>query len=194
MFSDQYLVLLARTFVALILLAAGVSKLGKRREFIEVVRDYKVLPESLAGVFGRLLPFVEVFVAACLLGGVLMPWSALAAAGLFLSFGVAIAINLLRGRRDISCGCFGQHDHQLTWPLFMRAIFLACLSLVTGRLSLALAGTERLSTAEATATMLTAATVLASWYLWSVTLTTWRLQVPEKECCGSRSEQPEVKR
>ncbi|HEX5505736.1 MAG TPA: MauE/DoxX family redox-associated membrane protein, partial [Thermomicrobiales bacterium] len=99
--SEPHLVLFARVVVGLVLLIAGAIKLGGRRHFAEIVRGYRLLPGNSATAVGSLLPLVELVVGISLLGGLLMPWTALAAIGLFLLFGVAIGVNLCRGRRDL---------------------------------------------------------------------------------------------
>jgi hypothetical protein len=40
------------------------------------------------------------------------PWAGLAACGLLLLYGLAIGINLLRGRSEIDCGCLGPAGRQ----------------------------------------------------------------------------------
>jgi hypothetical protein len=173
--TSWHAVVFARTLVALVLLAAGLAKLASWREFIEVVRNYEILLAGLSRLFGRWLPVVEVIVAIGMLAGLLMPWPALAAIVLFLMFGSAIAINLLRGRRDISCGCFGpQRDHHLTWGLVMRNVMLAGLAAVPWLVGSAQKQVEPPS-AESVATMLAAGSVFALWWLWGVILNTWRL-------------------
>lgn len=165
-----------RTFVAVILLAAGVTKLGNRREFVGVVRNYRLLPESMVGIVGGLLPALETIVAVGLLFGVLTSWLAPTAFGLFTLFGSAVAINLLRGRRDISCGCFGpQQSQRLTWGLVIRNVVLAGFAGVIWVIPTVADGVNLYPSAETIATMLVAGATLASWWLWGVILRFWRL-------------------
>jgi hypothetical protein len=174
--TDWHAVVFARTLVALVLLAAGLAKLVSWREFIEVVRNYEILPAGVSGLVGWLLPPAEIIVATGMLVGLLMPWSAFAAMLLFLLFGSAMAINLLRGRRDISCGCFGpQRDHRLTWGLVIRNAMLAGLAAVPWLVGSTQEHGKPLPAAEVVATMLAAGSVFALWWLWGVILKTWRL-------------------
>jgi hypothetical protein len=174
--TEWHAVLFARTLVALILLTAGVAKLASWREFIQIVRNYELLPADVSNVVGRWLPVAEVIIAVGMLTGWLMLWLAVAAIVLFLLFASAIAINLLRGRRDISCGCFGpQRQQRLTWGLVIRNGLLAGLAAAPWLTGAAQERLESLPTAESVATVLAAGSVLALWWLWGVTQRMWRL-------------------
>lgn len=174
--ADQHTVVFGRTFVAVVLLAAGVTKLGKRQEFVGVVRNYRLLPDAAVGFVAGLLPTIETAVAVGLLFGVLTSWLAATALCLFILFGSAVAINLLRGRRNISCGCFGpQHSQRLSWGLVIRNIVLACIAGVIWAIPTMTDGVNQYPSAETVATMFVAGATLASWWLWGVILRFWRL-------------------
>lgn len=174
--ADQHTVLFARTFLALVLLGASGAKLLNLRGFVAVVRDYRLLPESMVGLAGRLLPVTETVVAVGFLLGTSIEWVAMAAMCLFLLFGGAVAINLLRGRREISCGCFGPNqNHHLTWGLVARNGILAGLASLVWLVSPRSAVVEPLPNAETAATMLIAGAALACWWLWRVILRLLRL-------------------
>lgn len=174
--SDHYALLFIRTFIALVLLVAGISKLSGRREFIEAVRNYRLLPENLAIFVGRWIPVLEAMIGISLLLGILVSLTTFAAAALFVLFGIAVAVNLLRGRRNISCGCFGpQQNHHLTWILVARNMIFAILAVLVGLDMLGSGDNVQLTAEEAVATMLVAATSLALWWLWSIILMLLRL-------------------
>jgi hypothetical protein len=162
----------------MVFIVAGVSKLASRDEFVEVVRDYDLLPDSLAGPVGRWLPVVEVIIALGLFSGVLAPMVTSVAVLLFVVFGVAVAVNLLRGRRDISCGCFGpQQKYRLTWLLVARNVVFAALAALIALNVLGARGNMRLPIKEAVATMLVAASSLALWWVWGHILAVLRLDL-----------------
>lgn len=100
-------VLFARVALGLILLIASLTKLLNRKEVIQAVADYKILPHFLTRPFGILLPWMELGTAILLLSGMIPTVAGLLAAILFICFITAILINLLRGR-DLNCHCFGQ--------------------------------------------------------------------------------------
>jgi uncharacterized membrane protein YphA (DoxX/SURF4 family) len=179
--ADQHTVVFGRTFVAVVLLAAGVTKLGNRSEFVGVVRNYRLLPESMVGIAGALLPAIETIVALGLLFGVLTSWLAATALCLFIIFGSAVALNLLRGRRDISCGCFGpQQNHHLTWSLVLRNLGLGGLAATVWLVSPGFHETEPLPITETLTTIFVACATLASWYLWALIFRVWRLTSAKK--------------
>ncbi len=174
--TEQYTIAFARAFIGLLLLISGLAKLGNLHEFVQVVRNYKLLPENISGVVARLLPVVEIIVAVGLLLGILVVRFSLVAIGLFLMFGSAVAINLLRGRRDISCGCFGPKQNQLlAWSFVARNAILAGLATVISVLSPTLNTLEQLPIAEMVATTLVAGSVLACWWMWGMILKFWHL-------------------
>jgi uncharacterized membrane protein YphA (DoxX/SURF4 family) len=120
----------ARLVVAGTLLVAAWGKLCDRAGFAQGVHDYGLLPPAGERVVVYLLPAAELVVGVTLLLGVALPWSALAAALLFVLFGAAIAITARRGR-DIPCHCFGAPaSHRVGVGALLRTVVLATLALV----------------------------------------------------------------
>ena len=104
---DPTLALAIRLFLALLFGFAAWSKLRNLSVFAEDLRGYRILSD---GMVRMAAPGIALSEGALLLGLLLMPASPLPALGavlLLLGYGGAIAINLLRGRRDLSCGCGG---------------------------------------------------------------------------------------
>ncbi len=111
--------------------AAAITKLRALEPFVGVVHNYHLVPEPLERSIAYALPVIELAIAV----GVLLPAvrapAALAAAILLALFAGAMAINLVRGRRDIDCGCFATVLRQrLSWPLVLRNLLLAALALL----------------------------------------------------------------
>lgn len=128
------LAVVCRFVLATIFVLAGTAKLARRREFAEAVRNYQLLPVWASEVVSRSLPPGELIVGVLLLLGVAPVPVAAVAAFCLLAFSVAIAMNLLRGRR-IDCGCFGLvADSQLTWSsVGQNALLLSAALLVAAR-------------------------------------------------------------
>lgn len=86
---------------------AAWHKLRAPEAFRAALRGYDLLPERAVDATTRMLPALELMAAA----GFLLPGTArgaaLLAASLLLLYTSAVAISLLRGRRDIACGCAG---------------------------------------------------------------------------------------
>ncbi|MEU4312162.1 MauE/DoxX family redox-associated membrane protein [Nocardia sp. NPDC024068] len=92
--------------VGTVLVIAGVPKVADRARMERSVRGYRLLPDPLVPVVAAALPWAEIVLGAALVLGVVPRVSGFAAAGLFLAFFLALTVNLLRGRRDLDCGCF----------------------------------------------------------------------------------------
>ncbi|MGF6823919.1 putative membrane protein YphA (DoxX/SURF4 family) [Microbacterium sp. ZKA21] len=122
------------------LLLAGIPKLRDRRGMLQAVQGYRLLPAPLERLAAAVLPLAEVLLGAFLVAGVPAPVVPACAAALFLMFFAALALNLLRGRRELDCGCFAfrseSHTPRISWFHAIRALLLAAtaagLALVPG--------------------------------------------------------------
>ncbi|MGQ2965993.1 MauE/DoxX family redox-associated membrane protein [Methylophilus sp.] len=131
MLNDPTVAIFASLFLALILAAAAIPKLRSQDEFLGVVANYKLLPGFLVAPFAKLLPWVELGCAIALLVPALRPVAASVAAGLFMMFAIAIAINVGRGRTHIDCGCVRRPTSMSRIGMFhvLRALALSGVSL-----------------------------------------------------------------
>src|SRR5690242_1298533 len=108
--------------------ASGALKFYDLEAFRVAVTNYRLLPEWLASPFAWLTPVVESAAAVGLLLGPIRASAALVLTVLLGVFTGAIVINLMRGRTDIDCGCFGPALRQrLTWWLLLRNAALFAL-------------------------------------------------------------------
>ena len=129
-----------RFALAALFAVAGASKLRRRREFEQMVRNYDVVPAAWARVIAVALPPIEVTVAVLLAVGLALRVVSFVVAAMLAAFIVAVAINLVRGR-DIDCGCFGTvAQRRITWVTVLRnAALLAMAALLSYRAPTALA-------------------------------------------------------
>ncbi|QRZ16242.1 methylamine utilization protein MauE (plasmid) [Paracoccus methylovorus] len=119
-----------RSFLAALFATAAISKLTGIEEFYGVVRNFRLLPDGLSRAVAMVLPVVELAVAVALLVPALALPAAVAAAVLMAVFGLAIAINVLRGRTQIDCGCFRNGMKQrISWLIVGRNAVLTGLAL-----------------------------------------------------------------
>ena len=114
-----------RVFLGCILGWAGVVKIQNPEAFINIVTAYDLLPEGLVVLWGIFLPWIELMTGVFLFFGLWHKSAVLSSSGLFLTFAVAVSINILRGA-DIACGCFGFNDTNLYVVLFQDLVFLLC--------------------------------------------------------------------
>jgi uncharacterized membrane protein YphA (DoxX/SURF4 family) len=115
--------------LALLWLAAAWSKLRDQRDFHRLLLSYQVLPAPLAAALSWLLPCLELLVAVTLLIPAGRNIPALTAAALLLVYGLAMALNLLRGRHDLECGCTPGSGQFISWGLVWRNVLLCAASL-----------------------------------------------------------------
>ena len=104
---DPTLLWTLRGALAAVLLAVGTHKLRHAVEFGGALRGYRLLPPRLALPVGYGLAAAEISLGLGLLLPSLAPAAALATAALLALYAGAIAVNLVRGRRHIDCGCGG---------------------------------------------------------------------------------------
>lgn len=115
-------------FVALILLRAVLHKAADPARFSSILADYDLVPEWALLPLGLAIPSFEVSCALALAWGGSRLVGGYAAGLLLVSYGAAIAVNLLRGRREIDCGCGGTAE-ALSWSLVVRNAILASMLL-----------------------------------------------------------------
>ena len=117
-------------FAGLLLASAGVAKWADRPDFERTLAAYRLLPPWLVGPTAMVLPMAEIGTGLSLI--VLAAPAAIAAAVLLALFAAAMAINLLRGRTDLACGCGS--GGTIGWRLVAVNLSLGALLLLTSRL------------------------------------------------------------
>lgn len=118
--------------LALVLLAAAWHKLSEPDVFAGSLAAYRLLPQALVGPLARAFPLLEAVLAVGILVPATRAFALFGVAALVLLYAAAMAINLLRGRHDIDCGCGGA-AHPLSWGLVVRNFVLAAAALVASR-------------------------------------------------------------
>lgn len=134
MIIDPAIAILVVACTVLLFAVAALHKLRDLRRFAEIFAAYGLLPLPLARLVSRAVPLLEAAVAV----GLLFDGSRMAAAFvgivLLLAYAGAIAVNLLRGRRDLACGCGGPDDRRpiagwMLWRNIGIAVLLAAVML-----------------------------------------------------------------
>jgi len=127
---DPVIVATLRAALALLFFVAAGHKLRDLGRFRATLGEYRLLPERLVPLAAALVVAVEAVTAGALLVPGARAAGLLAAAALLALYGVAIAINLARGRRDIDCGCAGPAGRRpISGALVARNAALAALAL-----------------------------------------------------------------
>jgi hypothetical protein len=115
--------------VGLVFIQAGISKVRNRDVLPGVITNYRLLPDALVAPIAAMLPSFEIALGLALAVSGLAVF-AFGAIGLLLTFAVAMAINVKRGRTHIDCGCGRSQLRQaIGWPLVVRNVVMAALLL-----------------------------------------------------------------
>ena len=124
--SDALALASAWTLAGIFLFAAS-HKARNYLAFRGVLSEYRLLPAALVGIAAPAVVGAEIVAALALLAPAgLMPGvpAASAAALLLCAYTGAIAVNLLRGRTSIDCGCGGEPTPLSGWLLLRNALLL----------------------------------------------------------------------
>ena len=118
---------------ALLFASAALHKVRDLAVFAEVLRAYRVLPPRLALAWAP--PLLEGLTAAALLVPATRRAAALGGALLLVLYAFAMALNLHRGRRDLSCGCgaFAERRPIAPWMVARNILLGAILTALTLR-------------------------------------------------------------
>ena len=119
--------LFVRLLLGILLLSVGVGKLSHPRQFQRGIQNYQVVPSMLekrlmlTTVLSVGIPLAELLAGLGLISGLWLVPAAVLAMGLFIVFCLAMSVNLVRGRRDLSCHCGGAiGNHLISWWLVGR--------------------------------------------------------------------------
>jgi len=139
---DPLLLKLVSIGFGLLFLLAAVHKLADFQRFRATLSAYEILPHGLIAPVSMSVPVIEALLGAAWLLALQTVWVALASTMLLGSYMLAIAINLVRGRIHIDCGCSmgsaAGRDQQLSWGLVARNAML-----ILAALTATLPATER---------------------------------------------------
>ena len=98
--------LVARLVLGVVLLVAGLLKIGNLGQSVLAVRAYQLLPYEMTSVVGYALPVIEIILGVLLILGLFTRLSGLAGALLMVVFIFGISSAWARGL-SLDCGCFG---------------------------------------------------------------------------------------
>lgn len=125
--------------LALLFLVAAAHKLRAPSAFRDQLANYRLVPKCATHATAAAVVAGELTTGLAFLAPALRLAASSAALVLLFGYSFAIALNLVRGRRDIDCGCSGPALRQpLTpWLLVRNAVLIGiaavCLAPVRGR-------------------------------------------------------------
>lgn len=115
-----------RLILGAIFIVSSVGKIHDPGAFAKIVYNYQLLPDPLINLAAIILPWLELMIGICLMGGCWLPGAVTLANGLLVVFFGALVFNVARGL-DVHCGCFStgtEGDPATTWYLIRDSAFL----------------------------------------------------------------------
>jgi hypothetical protein len=123
---DPAIRLILRAGLGLLLATAAVHKLRDLESFRKALSAYRLLPAALVPAASVAVPLLEAAAALLLACPGPSATGGMLAAALMALYGAAMAANLMRGRRDLDCGCAGPAARRgIGWDLVIRNAVLA---------------------------------------------------------------------
>ena len=127
---DPVMPLVVVLSLALLWIMAAVQKLRGFAVFSVVLADYRLIPKRATHACAVAVIALELGLGTGLLIPATRSLALVGSALLLVTYAGAIALNLVRGRRFIDCGCMGPVGHQpLSVWLVARNLSLALLAL-----------------------------------------------------------------
>ncbi len=129
---DPLVAWILRTALAALFAVSALHKIRDPRAFLDTFSEYEILPRLLSIPGATALVVGETALAVGLLADYDGAGFGLAAVSLLSIYTLAISVNLMRGRRDIDCGCLGPARRQpLSSGLVIRNGLLAAAAAAT---------------------------------------------------------------
>jgi len=134
------LYIMIQAFMTLLFATALLHKLADVRQFVGVLRDYRLVPQAIVKPAAYMVLLAEGVVVLLLImrpieGGML-------AASLLAAYALGMGVNILRGRTYIDCGCHwqlqGQLQRQIQKRMQKRGAHTLSLNLILRNIGLAL--------------------------------------------------------
>jgi hypothetical protein len=161
--SDVVVAHALQAALSVLLLVGASAKLRDLGLFRAHIENYQLLPEALAAPAAAVLAVWELACGMALLLAPDLSITRAATVALLLVVTGAVAINLLRGRTDIDCGCAGlsgtsgqSGEQRLSWALVLRnaLLLLALFAATAGHAERTLVWLDYLSVAGTTLALL----------------------------------------
>lgn len=122
-------VVIVRIGLGCMFLWSSLPKIRQPYDFLSDVYSYELVGPKLGMLVAMTLPWMELLVGICLVGGIFVGGALLAGVGMGAMFTFVIASALYRGL-EISCGCLSSSaGDQISYLTLVRAIVILLLSL-----------------------------------------------------------------
>ena len=110
-------------------LYGSLPKIRQPYDFLSSVYNYELVGPKLGMLAAMVLPWAELLVGICLIGGIFVSGALLVSIGMGAMFSFVIGSALYRGL-NISCGCFSASSvEQIGYTTLIRACVIMLLSM-----------------------------------------------------------------
>jgi uncharacterized membrane protein YphA (DoxX/SURF4 family) len=121
--------LVVRLGLGCMFLYGSLPKIRQPYDFLSSVYNYELVGPKLGLLTAMALPWVELLVGICLIGGIFVSGALLVSIGMGAMFSFVIGSALYRGL-NISCGCFSASSiEQIGYTTLIRACVIMLLSI-----------------------------------------------------------------
>jgi len=120
--------LFIRVAIGCVFLLGSIPKLRQPYDFLSSIYNYELVGPKLGMFIAMTLPWVEILIGICLIGGIFIGGALLASAGMATVFTIALSSVLYRGL-EISCGCFGTNAEIISFFTVIRPFLILIFSL-----------------------------------------------------------------
>ncbi|MHC4456275.1 MAG: MauE/DoxX family redox-associated membrane protein [Planctomycetota bacterium] len=121
--------LVVRLGLGCLLLYSSLPKIRQPYDFLSSVYDYELVGPKLGLLTAMTLPWLELLVGVCLVGGIFVSAALLVSIGMAAMFTFVLASALYRGLH-ISCGCFGASTEIISYSILIRACVILLFSIL----------------------------------------------------------------
>jgi uncharacterized membrane protein YphA (DoxX/SURF4 family) len=118
-----------RLALGCLFLWSSLAKIRQPYDFLSSVYNYELVGPKLGMLTAMVLPWLELLVGLCLVGGIFVSGALLASAGMAAMFTFAVASALYRSL-EISCGCFAPSSTEIIgYSTLIRTLVILLLSI-----------------------------------------------------------------
>lgn len=137
-------VVVVRLTLGIMFIASSLPKIRLPYAFLSDVYGYELVGPKLGVMVAMLLPWLELLVGICLVGGIFVSGALLASTAMGAMFTFVLASALVR-HLDISCGCFSSAAGKISYLTLIRAVAITLFSVAAYAATILLAPKEWLS-------------------------------------------------
>jgi uncharacterized membrane protein YphA (DoxX/SURF4 family) len=129
-FAQDMFILVARLGLGCMFIYSSLPKIRQPYDFLASVYNYELVGPKLGMLTAMALPWAELLVGVCLVGGIFVSGALLASIAMAVMFTFVLASALYRGL-EISCGCFSASGGVISYMTLIRACVILLLAVAT---------------------------------------------------------------